>query len=164
MITGEQMDIRKIRKLIELIHKTGVREIEVKSGKDSVRISRQVDALTPTRVIPETRHSVTPPTPSIEKTQVGETEKTAENSNEPAGHILHSPMVGTVYLMPNPNDKPFVAIGQSVKIGDTLCLIEAMKMFNKIEADKPGIIRACLIKNEQPVEYDQPLFIIDTNE
>jgi acetyl-CoA carboxylase biotin carboxyl carrier protein len=150
------MDIRKIRKLIELINETGVNEIEVKSGDDTVRISRFPTSTTfqmPTMSAPiihsQAAHSIaeTPPSPQA----------------VPEGHHVKSPMVGTVYLASTPGSKPFVSIGQRVSVGDTLCLIEAMKMYNKIEADMAGVISARLVENEQPVEYDQPLFIIDPN-
>ena len=150
------MDTRKIRKLIELVKETGIGELEVKSGDDSVRINCQTGA-TPTYA------PVATPAPQVhhhapaEKTETPAPKKHAE----PQGHVMKSPMVGTVYLSAAPGTPPFVSVGQKVKIGDTLCLIEAMKMFNKIEADKSGTISARLIENEQPVEYDQPLFIIE---
>lgn len=155
------MDIRKIKKLIELINETGVGEIEVKSGEESLRISR----------FPQQQSSIAPPTPTV---LAGSSAPSAsrpiptqpEAKEAPAmgtlrGHSLKSPMVGTVYLSPTPGAKPFVEVGQRVSIGDTVCLIEAMKMFNKIEADKSGVISACLVENEQPVEFDQALFIIE---
>lgn len=155
------MDIRKIRKLIELINETGVGEIEVKSGDDSVRISRAGTAQ------PIMTHTVAAPTlaamPSPTHTEQ-HAAATEHKKSMPNGHEVKSPMVGTVYLSATPGSKPFVEIGQRVQVGDTLCLIEAMKMFNKIEADKAGVISARLTENEQPVEYEQPLFIIDTNE
>ncbi|MFW0083471.1 MAG: acetyl-CoA carboxylase biotin carboxyl carrier protein [Coxiella-like endosymbiont] len=153
------MDIRKIRKLIELINETGVREIEVKSGEESVRISRFLTQTTPQLRL----SSITEQTSHI---------KTSAMIKEPPqiikkaiiGHELRSPMVGTVYLSPTPGAKPFVEVGERISVGDTLCLIEAMKMFNKIEADKSGVISARLVENKQPVEFDQLLFIIDLNE
>ena len=152
------MDIRKIRKLIELINETGVGAIEVKSGEESVRISRF-----PTQIPPPTLSSIAAQTSPIQ---------TPAMINEPLqirkeaikGHELRSPMVGTVYLAPTPGAKPFIEVGQRVSTGDTLCLIEAMKMFNKIEADKSGVVSARLIENKQPVEFDQLLFIIEPNE
>lgn len=158
------MDIRKIRKLIELINETGVGEIEVKSGDDSVRISRQVHT-----------QPIYASSPILEQSQIAQPSQSLSHAEEksvlskPAtplkpGHAIKAPMVGTVYLAPTPGAKPFIEVGQRVNAGDTLCLIEAMKMFNKIEADKSGVVSARLVDNDQPVEYDQTLFIIDNNE
>lgn len=153
------MDIRKIRKLIELISKTGVGEIEVKSGEESIHISRfstqTASQLHPSFVTAQTSPIQTP-TMISEPPQIGK--------EAIKGHELRSPMVGTVYLAPTPGAKPFIEVGQRVSMGDTLCLIEAMKMFNKIEADKSGVISARLVENKQPVEFDQLLFIIEPNE
>ncbi|MCX7121529.1 MAG: acetyl-CoA carboxylase biotin carboxyl carrier protein [Gammaproteobacteria bacterium] len=147
------MDTRKIRKLIELVKETGIGELEVKSGDDSVRISCHTNAI-PTYTQHIAAPAVIAPAPiSIEAS--------APKHVQPDGHHVKSPMVGTVYLSGTPGNPPFVAVGQKVKAGDTLCIIEAMKMFNKIEADASGIISARLVENAQPVEYDQPLFIIE---
>lgn len=148
------MDTRKIRKLIELVKETGIGELEVKSGDDSVRISCQFNAA------PTFTHFSTPATP-IAATLAPEIITPAKKPAQIEGHHVKSPMVGTVYLAAVPGSPPFVSVGQDVQVGDTLCLIEAMKMFNKIEADKSGTIVARLIENEQPVEYDQSLFIIE---
>lgn len=163
------MDTRTIKKLIELVKETGIGELEVKSGEDSVRIScfpnSSMTKQTATSFyIPtqETRHEN-----EIERKTTSHTEETkssSEKNKKQQGHIVKAPMVGTVYLAPNPGAEPFVSVGQRVNIGDTLCMIEAMKMFNKIEADKSGIISARLIENEQPIEYDQSLFILDVGE
>jgi len=153
------MDTRKIRKLIELVKETGIGELEVKSGEESVRISTQPPSLPFTTSRPlEPILSPTPATAQEEKSEEAE----PKHKMSPNSHKITSPMVGTVYLAPEPGSPPFVAIGQRIKPGDTLCLIEAMKMFNKIEADKEGVISARLVENEQPVEYSQPLFIVDT--
>jgi len=153
------MDTRKIRKLIELVRETGIGELEVKSGDESVRINTQgtpaASAPAPTVTLPPA-HPVEAPAEKEEPAK-----KTTQHQD---GHTVKSPMVGTVYLAPTPGAKPFVSVGQHVEIGDTLCMIEAMKMFNKIEADCAGVISARLVDNEHPVEYDQPLFIIDNNE
>lgn len=154
------MDIRKIRKLIELINETGVGEIEVKSGEESVHISR---FSTQTTSQPYYLSSVTAQASSIQ-TPVMISESPQVRKETIKGHELRSPMVGTVYLAPTPGAKPFIEVGQRVSMGDTLCLIEAMKMFNKIEADKSGVISARLVENEQPVEFNQLLFIIQPNE
>lgn len=153
------MDIRKIRKLIELINETGIGEIEVTSGEDSVRISR-ASGHSPAPI------SAQPHNPApISNSEQKEAPPASKPKQEPTsdGHEVKSPMVGSIYLAPSPGSKPFVSVGQHVNAGDTLCLIEAMKMFNKIEADASGVISARLIENEQPVEYDQPLFIIEAD-
>ena len=153
------MDTRKIRKLIELVKETGIGELEVKSGDDSVRINCQLTAA-PT-FVPSAATVVTAPLPAAATTPTASAEVPVKKTPSIEGHTVKSPMVGTVYLSGTPGNPPFVSVGQKVQVGDTLCLIEAMKMFNKIEADKSGTITARLIENEQPVEYDQPLFIIE---
>ena len=156
------MDIRKIKKLIDLIDETGVSEIEIKEGEESVRISRQMFIQAPAAAaatIPASPAPVAPaPTAISDKS-----EETVKPTAKPAAsaHTLKSPMVGSVYLSPSPGAKPFVEVGQRVEVGTVVCLIEAMKMYNQIEADKAGIISARLIENSQPVEFDQPLFIIE---
>lgn len=154
------MDIRKIRKLIELIKKTGIGEIEVKSGEESVRISR----MSSHSVVTQQTGLSHPPPPTAELKVPITPESDTRADSVPVGHVIKAPMVGTVYLAPSPGAKPFVQIGQSVKAGDTLCLIEAMKMFNKIEVDKSGLLKACLVDNQQPVEFEQPLFVIEPQE
>ncbi len=148
------MDTRKIRKLIELVKETGIGELEVTSGDESVRISCQSAA-------PQVM-----PAPPVAAAIPAAAPAAAEPATPAAidGHHIKSPMVGTAYLAPTPGAKPFVSVGQHVEIGDTLCLIEAMKMFNKIEAETAGVISARMIDNGTPVEYDQTLFIIDTGE
>lgn len=153
------MDIRKIKKLIELINETGVGEIEVKSGEESVRINRQGTQAT----MATAPAAITTAPPAVASAPATASEKQIDKATRD-GHKIKSPMVGTVYLASTPGEKPFIEVGQRVSAGDTLCLIEAMKMFNKIEADKAGVISARLVENEQPVEYDQPLFIIEDNE
>jgi len=158
------MDTRRIRKLIELVKETGVGELEVKSGEESVRISRYspppVNAQpVVTQVQPVVSGHVQAPAAQ------GTTDSLAtESAASDTGHVQKSPMVGTVYLASTPGSKPFVAVGDAVEVGEPLCLIEAMKMFNKIEAECAGVVSARLIENEQPVEYDQPLFIIEPSE
>jgi acetyl-CoA carboxylase biotin carboxyl carrier protein len=150
------MDMRKIKKLIELIQSTGVAEIEIREGEESVRITREVTKATPvmmTAPIAAPSPAATVPVPAITETKP---ESPAINK-----HTLKSPMVGTVYLSSAPTAKPFVEIGQNVKIGDVICLIEAMKMFNQIEADKTGTVTARLVDNGTPVEFNQPLFVIE---
>jgi acetyl-CoA carboxylase biotin carboxyl carrier protein len=155
------MDIRKIRKLIELINETGVAEIEIKEGEESVRISRTNSHVNLQQSYP--LPLIEPhPTQSAHPQTILETlpksEHTAIASHD---HYVLAPMVGTTYLSPAPDAARFVEIGQSVKVGDVLCIIEAMKMFNQIESDKAGKIKARLVENGQPVEFDQPLFIIE---
>lgn len=160
------MDIRKVKKLIELLQETGIGEIEIKEGEESVRISRHSHL--PTLMHSQAAHFApiaplsTPTASSGTEVHLNPAATTPiQTSKLEQGHTVKSPMVGTVYLAPRPGEKPFVEVGQSVNIGDTLCVIEAMKMFNQIEADKQGIVSARLIENGHPVEYDQALFIIE---
>lgn len=160
------MDIRKIRKLIELLEETGISEIEIKEGEESLRLSRHSSApIEGNRV-----HYVSSPTPPVQQstsinhapsTIAAQEEPQAKTTEYPTGHKVRSPMVGTMYTSPSPEAPPFVSIGQSVKAGDTLCIVEAMKMFNEIEADRSGKIVDILVSNGEPIEYDQPLFIIE---
>jgi len=151
------MDTRKIKKLIELVKETGIGELEVKSGDDSVRINCQTFSSAPISQVAAPAPAPAASAPVAQPT----IEKPVEKPTRPNGHEVKSPMVGTAYLASTPGTPPFVKVGQKVNIGDTLCLVEAMKMFNKIEADKAGVIAACLVENAEPVEYDQPLFIIE---
>jgi acetyl-CoA carboxylase biotin carboxyl carrier protein len=149
------MDISTIKKLIKLVTEdANIGEIEIKEGDNSVRVSRTSSAHpAPSTSFHHIQAASYPPV-------AAEPEKTPE-PKEIKGHQVKSPMVGTVYLAPTPGAKPFVELGQRVEAGHVICLIEAMKMFNQIEADKSGVISARLVENEQPVEYDQPLFIIE---
>jgi len=158
------MDIRKIRKLIQIMKETGIAEIEVQSGEESVRLNQHSSA-PPTVVTHATHTPVIQAQPTIQQVSAPTSEqvKAEKVAEEIPGHTVKTPMIGTVYLSSSPGAKPFVEIGQRVQAGDTLCLIEAMKMFNQIEADVDGVISARLIEDKQPVEYDQPLFVIDTN-
>ncbi|KTD38921.1 acetyl-CoA carboxylase biotin carboxyl carrier protein [Legionella nautarum] len=156
------MDIRKIKKLIELLEETGISEIEIKEGEESVRLSRHSYAV---EAPAQMRYAAPPPLPASQPAvaQVA----TPVESSEPKhgtsknGHKVRSPMVGTMYTSPSPDAAPFVTIGQTVKVGDTLCIVEAMKMFNEIEADRAGKVVDILVANGDPIEYDQPLFIIE---
>jgi acetyl-CoA carboxylase biotin carboxyl carrier protein len=150
------MDIRKVKKLIELLEESGVAEIEIKEGEESVRISRGTVAA-PVYTPPVVAAASPVPTPAAAPAGADETAK----SEELSGHVVRSPMVGTFYRAPSPGAKAFVEQGQSVKVGDTLCIIEAMKLLNQIEADKAGTIKTVLVENGQPVEYNQPLFVIE---
>jgi len=149
------MDIRKVKKLIELLDESGVAEIEIKEGEESVRISRQSQFNQPMMAAPAT---FAPAAPAAAVAEVPAAEPAAEAIE---GHAIKSPMVGTFYRAPSPGASSFVEVGQTVSAGDTLCIIEAMKLLNQIEADKAGTVKAILVENGQPVEYDQPLFIID---
>ena len=153
------MDLRKIRKLIELIQETGIAEIEIHEGEESVRISRESSKAAPimhsmpaTYTLPAEAPAAMPAAPTAP------TEAAPAHANK---HTIKAPMVGTVYLSPSPGAKVFVQQGQTVKPGDVLCLIEAMKMFNQIEADKAGTITAILVESGVPVEFNQPLFVIE---
>ncbi len=152
------MDIRKIKKLIELLDESGVAEIEIKEGDDSVRISRQsaTQASAPVYMPAAAPAATTDPSP-ISTPAIAE----SDNTDEMTGHKLTSPMVGTFYRAPSPGAAPFTNEGAQVNIGDTLCIIEAMKMLNQIEADKSGTIKAILVDDAQPVEFGQPLFVIE---
>ncbi|MCZ6669174.1 MAG: acetyl-CoA carboxylase biotin carboxyl carrier protein [Gammaproteobacteria bacterium] len=149
------MDIRKVKKLIELLVESGIAELEIKEGEESVRISRQLtvtqNVAAPWSAVPTLPSTVAAPAPA----------NTPVTEQEPRGHHVKSPMVGTYYGAASPTSSPFVKEGQSVQVGDTLCIIEAMKMMNQIEADKAGIIRSILIENGSPVEFDQVMFIIE---
>lgn len=153
------MDIRKIKKLIELIEESGIAEIEIKEGEESVRISRYGSA---PQIMPQMTSFATPvtPAPQVQQTMPA---APAEEAKPAAieGHSVRSPMVGTLYTSPSPDAEVFVKEGQHVATGDTLCIVEAMKMFNEIEADKSGIVKAILVENGQAIEFDQPLFIIE---
>lgn len=148
------MDIRKIKKLIELLEKSGISEIEIKEGEESLRISRHHQYNTALMPAVVSTPPVTPPTPPGGNTAVSDA---VPNQ----GKVFKSPMVGTFYRSASPGSKPFVEIGQAVSAGETVCIIEAMKMFNQIETDQDGVIADILVENGQPVEYDQPLFVIE---
>ena len=151
------MDIRKVKKLIELLEESGIDELEIKEGEESVRISRhsktpaqqyyapapmQAPAAAPVAVAPVATVTEAPAAPKL------------------YGFVVKSPMVGTFYRTPSPTSPAFVEVGQSVKVGDTICIVEAMKMMNHITAEKAGVIESILVENGQPVEFDQPLFTI----
>lgn len=151
------MDLRKVKKLIELIQQTGVAEIEIKEGEESVRITREAATTSATPVYMSAPAAAPAPAPSAAPAAAPAPAAAAADHK----HSLKSPMVGTVYLSPSPGAKAFIEVGQSVKAGDVICLIEAMKMFNQIEADKSGTVTARLVDNGTPVEFNQPLFVIE---
>jgi acetyl-CoA carboxylase biotin carboxyl carrier protein len=146
------MDIRKIKKLIELLEESGIAELEIKEGEEAIRISRYSAAPAPVAYAPAAPSPVIQPA-SVSLASLGE--------EVISGHQVKSPMVGTFYRSATPGSKPFVEVGHSVKQGDTLCIIEAMKILNQIEADKSGTVTKILVENAEPVEYGQPLFIIE---
>ncbi|MFZ1642348.1 MAG: acetyl-CoA carboxylase biotin carboxyl carrier protein [Candidatus Contendobacter sp.] len=158
------MDIRKIKKLIELLESSGVAEIEIKEGEDSVRISRHPQGGASV-MMPSQPVWATPAAygfaPAAPVTPAPMSPAAPADAEAIQGHILRSPMVGTFYRSAAPGSKPFVEIGQQVNIGDPVCILEAMKMFNQIEADRAGTVTRILAENGQPIEYDQPLLVIE---
>lgn len=157
------MDIRKIKKLIELVEESGISELEISEGEESVRISRapantgypmmQQAYAAPVAQQPALATAVAPVAPVAAVAEAAPAEI--------SGHIVRSPMVGTFYRTPSPDAKAFVEVGQKVNAGDTLCIVEAMKMMNQIEADKSGVVKAILVESGQPVEFDEPLVVIE---
>lgn len=150
------MDIRKIKKLIELLDESGVAEIEIKEGEESVRISRQQQYMQ----APAQMHMMAPAPVAAPVTAAAEAPAETASSI-PSGHKVESPMVGSFYRASTPGGTPFTDIGKTVNVGDTLCIIEAMKILNPIEADKSGTVKAILVENGQPVEFGQTLFVIE---
>ena len=148
------MDIRKIKKLIELLENSGLGEIEIKEGDDAIRISRNTPFVETVMAAPA---AVAPVAAATEQAE----EATDDMASLPEGHAVTSPMVGSFYAAPSPESKNFVEVGSKVKVGDTLCIIEAMKIFNEIESDKAGRVVAILKEPGDPTEFGEPLFIID---
>ncbi|UJF19158.1 acetyl-CoA carboxylase biotin carboxyl carrier protein [Vibrio sp. SS-MA-C1-2] len=147
------MDIRKIKKLIELVEESGIAELEISEGEESVRICRATAPIAvpaPVAIAAAPVAQTAAPVAAIE-----------EAPAEVTGHSVRSPMVGSFYRAPTPEAKPFVEVGQQVNVGDTLCIVEAMKMMNQIEADKAGVVKAILAEDGQPIEFDQALVIIE---
>ena len=153
------MDLRKIKSLIQLLEESDVAEIEISEGEESVRISRTSSAAIPAPQVHAPVPAAAPATAPAPTEPLPDTEE-EPGDDLPAGHRVVSPMVGTFYSAPSPGAKPFVNVGDQVAEGDTLCIVEAMKMLNRIEADKGGAVRAILVENATPVEYGQALFII----
>ena len=148
------MDIRKIKKLIEIIEESDIAEIEIKEGEEFIRIHRYSTAVAPAAPVAYAQAA------PVAAAAVSGSDA-APAPTEIKGHVMKSPMVGTFYRSASPGSKEFVTIGKTVQVGDTLCLIEAMKILNQIEADKSGVITQILVENAEPVEYGQPLFIIE---
>jgi acetyl-CoA carboxylase biotin carboxyl carrier protein len=154
------MDLRKLKKLIDLVQESGIAELEITEGEEKVKIVKggavAPGAATsawaaPPDTVPVGRESAKPPTPAP---------TAQEPEAAPEGQLVKAPMVGTFYRSPSPDAKPFVEVGQTVKKGDTVCIIEAMKLMNEIETDVSGVVKAILVENGQPVEYGQPLFLV----
>ncbi|MBA4743414.1 MAG: acetyl-CoA carboxylase biotin carboxyl carrier protein [Azoarcus sp.] len=150
------MDLRKLKKLIDLVQESGISELEVTEGEEKVRIAKQLPASQAVSYV--TAAPAASPAPAPAEAPGAERADTADAL--PAGHVVKSPMVGSFYRASAPGSKPFVDIGQSVSVGERLCLIEAMKLMNEIESDVEGVVKAILVENGQPVEYGQPLFVI----
>ena len=152
------MDIRKIKKLIELLEESGINELEITEGEESVRISRNGPAQ---HYAPMQHFAPAPqqyaPTPAAAPAAA----PVAEAPKAISGHVVKSPMVGSFYRAASPTAKAFVEVGQSVKVGDTLCIVEAMKMMNQIQSDKAGVVKEILAENGDAIEFDQPLFVIE---
>lgn len=156
------MDIRKIKKLIELVEESGITELEVQEEEGTVRISRAAPAVAPAAI----QYAAAPvapvaaPAPAAASAPAAAAPAEAPAA-EVSGHQVRSPMVGTFYRSPSPEAKAFVEVGQTVKVGDALCIVEAMKMMNRIEADKAGVVKAILVNDGEAVEFDQPLIVIE---
>ena len=154
------MDLRKLKTLIDLVQQSGIAELEITEGEEKVRISRGMPAVAQAAPQPGamyyTAHPGTAPAEAPPPAPTAEAAAPAE----PEGHVIKSPMVGTFYRSAAPGAKPFVELGQAVKAGETVCIVEAMKLLNEIEADASGVVKAILVEDGQPVEYGQPLFIL----
>ena len=153
------MDIRKIKKLVELLEHSSLTEMEIIEGEETVKLSRLAQAPQTAPTQTHVLQAAVPTSPAVNNTPT----ETAVNTeaSEPTGLLVRSPMVGTFYASPSPDSEAFVKVGQSVNTGDTLCMVEAMKMFNQIESEHKGKIKRILVENGQPVEFDEPLFEIE---
>lgn len=148
------MDLRKLKKLIDLVEESGIAEIEVTEGEEKVRITRTIAAAAPVYAAPAPAAAAPVAAPAAAPAAAAPAARDLSNAQK-------SPMVGTFYRAPGPNAAAFVEVGQQVKVGDTLCIIEAMKLMNEIEAEKSGVVKEILVENGTPVEYGEPLFIIE---
>jgi acetyl-CoA carboxylase biotin carboxyl carrier protein len=162
------IDIRKIKKIIELLENSSISEIEMKEGELSLRLSRHGQGVSHTTHLTLPSESMAPRSTMAPLNEAGYQQLPTDEINAATvptqaltGHIIRSPMVGTFYSSSSPEAPPFVAIGQTIRLGEAVCIIEAMKMFNEIESDRAGVVIDVLVKNGDPVEYDQPLFIIE---
>lgn len=150
------MDLRKIKKLIELLEESDIGELEIKEGEESVRITRQ----SPVMAAPMAYAAAPAPVVAASAAAPAADEASVAKAEEIKGHVVSSPMVGTFYRSPSPSSPAFVEVGQHVKVGDVICIVEAMKMMNQLEADKSGVVEAILVEDGEPVEFDQPLITI----
>lgn len=150
------MDLRKLKKLIDLVQESGISELEVTEGEEKVRIAKHGVAM---MAAPQQQYMVPQGMP-VAPAGTSSVNLDDDEDDIPAGHVVKSPMVGTFYRAASPGADPFIEVGQAVKEGDTLCIIEAMKLLNEIDADATGVIKAILVDNGQPVEYGEPLFVI----
>lgn len=149
------MDLRKLKKLIDLVQESGISELEVTEGEEKVRIAKHYGAVA---AAPVQQYMMPAPTPG--SAVAPSTSSVDLDDDLPEGHVVKSPMVGTFYRSPSPGAEAFVQVGQAVKQGETLCIIEAMKLLNEIEADASGVVKAILLDNGEPVEFGEPLFVI----
>jgi acetyl-CoA carboxylase biotin carboxyl carrier protein len=154
------MDLRKLKKLIDLVQESGISELEITEGEEKVRITRTLTAAPLAAPMYAPAPLAYAAGPAVAPAALASPTAAPAAPAEPDGHQVKSPMVGTVYFSPSPGAKSFVTVGQTVKAGDTLCIIEAMKLMNEIEADASGVIKAILVENGHPVEYGEPLFVI----
>ena len=151
------MDLRKLKKLIDLVQESGITELEVTEGEERVRIAKNYGAVG----MPVQHYALPPQQPGTAGAPVGASAVSLDDEDAlPDGHVVKSPMVGTFYRAPSPSAEAFVQVGQVVKEGDTLCIIEAMKLLNEIESDAAGVVKAILLENGEPVEFGAPLFVI----
>ena len=151
------MDLRKLKKLIDLVQESGISELEVTEGEEKVRIAKHYGTVA---AAPMQQYMMPANMPAPGAAPAVSSVNLDDEDEMPEGHVVKSPMVGTFYLAPSPDSAPFVKVGQAVKVGDTLCIIEAMKIMNPIEAEVSGVVSAILADNGHPVEYEQPLFVI----
>ena len=154
------MDLRKLKKLIDLVQESGIAELEITEGEEKVKIVKGNGAGAATTPLPmQVAPAMAPPAADSSRPAAGSA-PAGEPEAAPEGQLVKAPMVGTFYRSPSPDAKPFVEVGQTVKQGDTVCIIEAMKLMNEIETDVSGVVKAILVENGQPVEYGQPLFVV----
>ena len=155
------MDLRKIKKLMELLEESGIAEIEVKEGEESIKLSRNISSSTNMQVPQIIQQPVQTSQPPANQQASDKGVNAVDNLKKEKRNTVNSPMVGTFYASASPESKPFVTVGQSVKKGDTLCILEAMKMMNQVQAESDGKIVEILVDNAEPVEFDQPLFVLE---
>ena len=155
------MDLRKIKKLMELLEESGIAEIEVKEGEESIKLSRNISSSTNMQAPQIIQQPAQPSQPPNNQQASDMGANAVDNLKKEKRNTVNSPMVGTFYASASPESKPFVTIGQSVKKGDTLCILEAMKMMNQVQAESDGKIVEILVDNAEPVEFDQPLFVLE---